>query len=264
MGNPHQDSMPVDNVSLLRTAAEKAGLPGFSDAQLAKFLAARKGDVSRALTLIQGQVAWKKEKFGMAHLDTPSAADVMPLARSGFVSCPGLRDKNGCLILFIRPGRLDLDRFEGKDIVRLLWYVLDKACDDEATRTQGFTVCEDLAGLDSTFLTKAIPGVPREVLAAITGCVPARLRGVYLINQPWFVENALFMAKSTFIPSKLGGKMHVCGEDVAKVHVVVEPDQLPGTFGGTRGDLDVLNEEFMQDEEWWPPAVRAVQRRLSE
>merc|ERR1711959_140529 len=252
------------SIDSLRTACEKAMLPGFDDATLEKFLAARKGDVPRAMELIKGQVAWKKDKFGMGHLEKPTTADVQPTAKGGFMACPGVRDKNGCLVLFIRPARLDLSRFTGIDIVKLLWYVLDKACDDPITREKGFTVCEDLTGIDMSFFASAFPSVPKEVMGGLVGAVPARLRGAYIMNQPWAVGNALYMAQSTFMPAKLGSKIHICGEDTTKVHEVVSADQLPASFGGTQGELEVMVDRFLVDPAWFPPVVRPVQRRLSD
>merc|ERR1712159_190399 len=266
MGIPQHNmaaTSPQSSIDTLRAACDKALLPGFDDVTLDKFLASRKGDVPRALELIKGQVAWKKEKFGMGHLDKPTAADVMPLAKGGFMACPGVRDKNGCLVVFIRPGRLDLSQFTGIDIVRLLWYVLDKACDDPVTRANGFTVLEDLSDIDASFFASAFPSVPKEVIFGMQGAVPARLRGVYIMNQPYGAENALWMAKSTFIPSKLGSKINMCGEDTTKVHEVVSMDELPASFGGTQGDLEVMVDRFLADPGWFP-VVRAVPRRLSE
>merc|ERR1712138_391845 len=114
------------------------------------------------------------------------------------------------------------------------WYVLDKACDDETTRNEGFTVVEDLSGVSMSFMSSAFPSLPEEVMLGIMGSVPARLRAIYACHQPWFADNAVYMAKSTFMPTKLANKIHMCGADVTAVHARVAPDQLPTEFGGSR------------------------------
>ena len=45
----------------------------FTDHALSKFLHARKGDVERAVTLVQSHFAWKKEKFNMEPHEMPTA-----------------------------------------------------------------------------------------------------------------------------------------------------------------------------------------------
>ena len=230
-------------------------LPGFSDHVLEKFLAARKQNIDRAEKLVRGHCAWKKEKFGMGHLDMPTAEAVLPVARLGVFQLPGVRDVDGSLVVFVRPARIDLDAFTPLDLVRCLWYMLDKACDDKSTRTNGFTVVEDLTGVDAAFLSSAIPSVPKEVVAGIIGAIPARLREVYICNQTWWVKTAICAARSTFIPEKIGSKVHICGDDYTKVHQRVLKEHLPTELGGLR-DAHKDEVAFLGNPQWFPvPAL---------
>ena len=42
----------------------------------------------------------------------------MPVAETGLITVPGCRDKEGHLIVFVRPRLLDWDRYEVRDVVR--------------------------------------------------------------------------------------------------------------------------------------------------
>ena len=79
----------------LRSRVSETAFCDASDAQLVKFLYARKGDVDRAAALVQSHCEWKMMKWQMAPLDLPTAAEVLPLAQTGLFCVPGCRDKEG-------------------------------------------------------------------------------------------------------------------------------------------------------------------------
>lgn len=244
------------SLPLLRAEAQKQGLAGFDDAMLLKFLAARKLDVTRAASLLRDHCAWKKDKFGMSHLDFPAQEDVVQMAASGFLSVPGVRDKDGSLILFVRPVCLDPDSTSPLDLLRLLWYVLDKACDDEATRANGFRVVEDLSGMEASQFSSLVPHYPKEIFQGLVGAVPARLRGIHITHQPYGFASFLMMAKSTFIPTKLGSKLHVHGEEMTDLYEHVAPEQLPTKLGGSCAQgLEGFHHDFISSPQFFPAPV---------
>jgi len=245
-----------DKIPLLRAEAEKSMLVGFEDHQLRKFLCARKGDVARAAELLRAHCEWKRQKFGMGHLDQPRAEDVLEIAQSGMLSVPGVRDKDGCLVLFVRPAQLDGQRFTPVDLVRLLWYVIDKACDDPMTCANGFTVVEDLSDMDMAKISSLVPAFPKEIIQGLIGAVPARLRAIYLAFQPYGFATMFSVAKTTFIPSKLGSKIYVCGTDMEQLHAHVPAVQLPCKLGGScEQDLADFHQAFLHNREFFPAAV---------
>ena len=61
---------------------------------------------------------------------------------------------------------------------------------------------------------------------------PMRLKGIYLVNQPWYVS-LLIAVVWPFMGSKMRGRVKTFGADLKALHALVDPAQLPPQFGGT-------------------------------
>jgi len=232
----------------LRSRVSETAFCDASDAQLVKFLYARKGDVDRAAELVQSHCEWKMMKWQMAPLDLPTAAEVLPLAQTGLFCVPGCRDKEGHLIIFVRPRFLDLGRFEVLDVVRYLWYLLDKAMDDPVTGESGFCIVNNAMDLS---LTQTSPLLPKEILGGLVGALPARLRAAFVLNQPWGMQTMFSTIAGNILPTKLYQKIHICGSDYQPLQAHVAADQIPSELGGS---YEVSLDAFLEDPAWFPPS----------
>ena len=153
----------------------------------------------------------------------------MPVAETGLITVPGCRDKEGHLIVFVRPRLLDWDKYEVRDVVRLLWYLLDKATDDPATGRDGFCVVNNAHDVAFGNLKSELP---RELIGGLVGAFPARLRAAFVLNQPWFMGAAITVI-SQLMPAKLYNKINICGADPTALQANVAMDQIPQELGGT-------------------------------
>ena len=59
---------------------------------------------------------------------------------------------------------------------------------------------------------------------------PARVKGLHLINQPWYVSMLLAIVRP-FMKQKLRDRL-THGADLSSLHEYIDPEQLPAEFGG--------------------------------
>jgi len=76
---------------------------------------------------------------------------------------------------------------------------------------------------------------------------PAMFKTIILINMPWWV-NAIYTIIKVFLPAKLQSRVLRTSQEL--MHKLVDPSQLPPTFGGTNA--------FSQSH--WIQQMKAVER----
>lgn len=127
-------SFPVDKVQ--------------DDKFLLRFLRTKKFEVDRACTLFVNYHKFRRKHASLLGEITPEAAE--PTLKAHIVAVLPERTRDGCKVLLVRAGLLDLEQHPLENIVAMVLVILDHLIEDEETQVHGIVVCEDLAAL--TFL----------------------------------------------------------------------------------------------------------------
>ncbi|KAH6935414.1 hypothetical protein HPB50_005574 [Hyalomma asiaticum] len=90
-----------------------------------------------------------------------------------------------------------------------------------------------------------------DATASVDDCLPVRLKGVYIINNP-AVFDLLFGIAKTFLKAKLMKRIRLLGYDVEELRQLIPNDVIPEEHGGTNEsyDFDALEKELESEEEF--------------
>ena len=107
----------------------------------------------------------------VGHLTSPpffvrriSVHDLAPAALTcQLLSILPVKDKIGRTIMFIQPKNVNFEKFSKEDLIRLAWYTLEQATEDEVTQKFGLLTLNDpsgasIANFDRGFLSLVAVG----------------------------------------------------------------------------------------------------------
>ncbi|XP_063236774.1 alpha-tocopherol transfer protein-like [Bacillus rossius redtenbacheri] len=146
------------------------------------------------------------------------------------------RDQHGRRILLLEAGgKWKTGAVSASDIHRALWLVLGASALEPRTQVAGAVVLLDMHGLAAQHVWQISPAFARNLAHWVQECIPARLKAVHIVRQP-YVFNMLFAVFKPFLQEKLRNRIHFHGTDWGSLHRQVVPGSLPRQFGG---ELDV-------------------------
>ncbi|KAH0554347.1 hypothetical protein KQX54_009822 [Cotesia glomerata] len=160
---------------------------------------------------------------------------------SGVITPLPSRTNDGCRLVLIeggskwKPKEVSLDQ-----IFRGVMLLLDAAIVEPATQVNGVHVILDMAGLSLTHVTYFTPSFASAVLEWVQKCLPVRLKGVHIVNQP-FIFNMVFAVFKPFLMEKLRKRIHFHGTDKASLTKIIDRKALPTRYGG---DLELPTESI--------------------
>lgn len=223
-----------------------------------------------------GSAYFYKHRALSADLDF--GRDVVPLYREGFMTfMRGARTKSGARVEVLLPARISPEMLAGgsafERFMRFNLYVFPLIVDDEDMQRNGFVILEDFADFSfmaSMRMQRAFTSEQQaEMFAMMQDVVPMRMRGIYLVRQPWYVSLLLAVVRP-FMKRKLRERIAAVGEDTGALREFFEPDQLPARFGGGFEEHpDAFLDELREREAalraagvqlWYPPDDAAAAR----
>ncbi|XP_034941460.1 alpha-tocopherol transfer protein-like [Chelonus insularis] len=152
-----------------------------------------------------------------------------------------LRTNDGCRIVLIEggkkwnPKKVSLDQ-----IFRTVMMLLDAAVIEPETQVNGVHVILDMDGLFLSQVTYYTPSFANAVLEWVQKCLPTRLKGVHIINQP-FIFNMVFAIFKPFLMEKLRKRVIFHGTDRKSLLKYIDARALPVRYGG---ELELPPESF--------------------
>lgn len=114
---------------------------------------------------------------------------------------------------------------------------------DVHAQVHGAVIVGDMAGYRLRLLSLLSFNQYKLALHLCQWCLPLRANGFYLQNEPRYVR-ALVTALRAFMKPKVRRSFLCCGSELALLHTVITPENLPVTFGGT------LKEEHDGQQVW--------------
>nr|XP_002127827.1 retinaldehyde-binding protein 1 [Ciona intestinalis] len=205
------------------------------DAELIKFLRARKFDSEKAYQLMKGYV-----KYSIKHPDVVSdvkAKDVRQWMEKGRPGVLPTRDSQGRVILFFRLDGWDPEDLPFTEVMQGFVYVLEKLLESEETQINGVCLVEDFSGYTLNHVSAVGINEYRQMIDMLQGSFPCRFKGIHCIRQPWFFAKA-FGIIQPFLKAKLFERIHVLGEDLEPFYNEFRKDILPEELGGSGSAYD--------------------------
>ncbi|KAG7173400.1 clavesin-2-like [Homarus americanus] len=145
------------------------------------------------------------------------------------------RDPCGRPIIVLLASNWDHSRYDVRTVYQAVLLTLERLVEDEAVQAAGVVAILDWSNFPARLTTSLSPKLLRLMLDGLQDAFPLRLGALHLVNQPWYVEAALSLARP-FLKEKLRSRIHVHGNNLATLHAQVPPRLLPAELGGEGGE----------------------------
>lgn len=221
------------------------------EASLLIFLRARKYDVQSAFKTVK--------TYFKARRENPQIFDALSLHSVPFygacrqhqlITLSRKTDPEGRAVLMIKFGTWNrdicsLNEFYRVGIVHLMHTILK-----EDFQIKGIVAVLDIKNLGPYHLAHYTPPTISKFLKLVQDCLPLRLKGVYIINNP-AIFDLIFAIAKPLLKYKLVKRVRLFGYDLSKLHGLVPDDMIPEEYGGTHEsyDYDEMERELEAREE---------------
>ncbi|XP_071453852.1 alpha-tocopherol transfer protein-like [Hetaerina americana] len=218
-------------------------IPLDDDAFLIQFLRPCKYYTESARALIRRYFAFKIKNPKLYVGLTPTTAKNI-LSQSILTVLPK-RDQLGRRILVIesgakwKPSQCSLD-----EIVQGCILMLEAAMREPKTQVAGALVLMDLDGLGLTHAYHFTPAFASRVVEWVQDCLPARLKAVHVVNQP-YIFNMIFALFKPFMREKLRSRIFLHGANKESILAHIDADCLPVQYGGNMKLPNIEGQEWV-------------------
>lgn len=202
------------------------------DANLLKFLNARKFDLQETFTLVQNYYWYRKKNAGIFKNYDLSSLDIRSCYENVIPGVLSSKDRKGRCVLIFLANNWDCT-YGLISVYRALMYSLEYLLNDVHNQSNGFVVIVDWTEFTFKKTSNLSPGVLKLMIEGLQNCFPARFKGVHFLGQPWYVEAALTVIKP-FLNERIRSRIYVHGNNLSTLHEFVHKDILPAELGGER------------------------------
>jgi len=215
----------------------------WTDAFLARFYFARKGDVTRAVTMLQNHVAWREKWSVDSDLKVESFNKFF---QSGMnIWAPAAKDNSGRAVTYLRPRNLDPTMLDDmKTYLHFTYFSTDILLDtDISFMREGMIVVEDFNGASLSTFSGMMSGKidMKEMMDNLQENVPMRIRQIIILDAPWYVRLLIAFIKP-FLKKRMRKKIvSIATSELTKY---VPKENIPQEYGG---DLDFDYMAWMND-----------------
>lgn len=162
------------------------------------------------------------------------------------------RDQKGRRVLLVNCGQLwDPKAVSSEQLFRLFYIIHLLAQLEPETQINGCVVIMDFDGLGMKQVKALSPSFSKLLLTFIQEALPLRLKEVHIIKQP-FIFKMVWALFTPFIKEKLNKRIFFHGNEMRKIHKFIDPECLPGDYGGERPFMDYGGGD------WYPCVFRYI------
>ncbi|KAH9374176.1 hypothetical protein HPB48_002359 [Haemaphysalis longicornis] len=213
------------------------------DEFLVKFLRGRKYQVEKAFKTIQKYFRVRKTSVDLFKDLLPTAVPLRAiLVDNRLMMLSKGRDCLGRPVALIKMGSWHRSICSLDDLYRAALIMAEWALLDEETQIRGVVGVCDLKGLRAHHLAHFTPLSLKKIAHIVQDCYPARVKAIYVINNPPLCE-LLYAAVKPFLKSKIVQRISFIGHDLKKLHGILPPDVIPVESGGTHEEFDCYSQE---------------------
>ncbi|XP_029035446.1 alpha-tocopherol transfer protein-like isoform X1 [Osmia bicornis bicornis] len=142
------------------------------------------------------------------------------------------RTIDGCRLLLINAGKKWNPKQVSLDnLFRASMLSLDAAIAEPKTQIAGVHVLLNMDGLSLSQVTYFTPSFAANVAEWVQKCLPSRLKGIHIVNQP-FIFNMVFAIFKPFLMEKTRNRIHFHGTNWSSLTSIIGTKNLPKELGG--------------------------------
>ncbi len=201
------------------------------DKFLLRFLRARKFNVDNALHLYINYYKYHHKHADLLTNLHPSSVE--HVFRSRLFGVVDARLRNGSKAFCLYPARWDVAELPPNDCYKAAMIILEKLMEDEENQVHGISIIDNMEGMPlhvvSSFMRSEV--IQKRALVELQDSFPIRFKGIHFLNEPWYLHIVLKLVKP-FLKQKHRDRFFAHGYDVSGLHQHVNPQHLPGDFGG--------------------------------
>lgn len=223
-------------ISYFRMVIKESNIDlSMSDELLMCFIHARKGDVHRAMKLLNNYVRMTKQYPKLAQLCPLRVKHVLD---SHFFASPH-REQNGCRILLINLRKWDLRICSLEDIFLALVFCFQRLVSELETQTNGIVLILDVKDLSLNHVRQFTPYWVKIIADIAQDVFPIRFQGIHVVNEPRIMK-VLVAIFWPFLSNKIRSRLFFHGQCFATVHHHVDPACLPNDYNGCMKSMDTM------------------------
>jgi hypothetical protein len=137
--------------------------------------------------------------------------------------------KDGCNVLVGRLRNNDLsDGRTPEEVCRMIFYIMDRVLERQSAQENGVVIFHDMKGVSKNNVNS---GIPKLLLKAIIGTFPLKIKGIYLLNAPFFVKPIFSVISTLMFSKKLKERVHYVNS-LDDIYEVIDKDLLLVEHGG--------------------------------
>ncbi|KAJ9574890.1 hypothetical protein L9F63_007953, partial [Diploptera punctata] len=142
-----------------------------------------------------------------------------------------VRTQHGRRILYIEAGKWDTKKISLVELMRSVLLLVEVAVTEYRTQICGVEVIFNLQGLCLQHVCQFGPSIASMILEWIQDCMPLRMKGVHIVNQP-YLFNMLFAIFKPFFNEKIRKRIYFHGKDYESIYKYIDKKYLPLEIGG--------------------------------
>ncbi|XP_045511032.1 alpha-tocopherol transfer protein isoform X2 [Colias croceus] len=122
---------------------------------------------------------------------------------------------------------------------------LEAAMLEPETQICGAVVIFDMDGLCLQQAWQFTPQFAKRIVDWLQECIPLRIKGLYIINQP-YIFNMVFQLFKPLLKEKLRSRIVFMGSDRELLYKYISPKNLPDKYGGSLSIPDVSGSQWLE------------------
>ncbi|XP_038052128.1 clavesin-2-like [Patiria miniata] len=199
---------------------------------IVRFLRAKKFDTFEAFKVLARYFEIRRKKAPLLANISAEDANIREALLGGFPAVLENLDPFGRRIVVFFVANWEEWLFSYLHILQALVLSLEFMLEDEETQVNGFNVIIDWTGVTFKQASNLNPTTMKLTIEIFQDCFPARLGGLHMINQPWYIEGALTVCKP-FLKDSTRQKIYLHGNNLSTLHAKIHKEMLPSELGGT-------------------------------
>nr|XP_032530072.1 alpha-tocopherol transfer protein-like [Danaus plexippus plexippus]XP_032530073.1 alpha-tocopherol transfer protein-like [Danaus plexippus plexippus] len=144
-------------------------------------------------------------------------------------------------VIMIRPGAFDPEKYNGADIMCILYYLVQiLVMENDVAAVMGTMILVDYQNVTMGHLTQANPSLLKKLVAVSQDSLPLRLKGSHHVNVPPGIE-IIFKLVSGFLGEKAKQRLRIykCYDELLEI---LPKDTVPVEYGGSGGSVKEIIE----------------------
>jgi hypothetical protein len=170
------------------------------------------------------------------------------LIDSGYLVLFPNRDEEGCRLMMLRPKAFDLDTFNAPHSIGLHILLFESILNEPETQICGIKYIVDFSDLPMNYLGFFSIAEYKHFLNILQNVMPARVKGIYLMNLPSFA-NAVLRFVIGLLTNKLRKRVHFL-KSTEELKTKFDPSLIPEQYGGKVSIQEMTDQQkiFFQSQ----------------